>query len=92
MGNIHFTDPRPDGVDADMSANIGRPRITPAGMVSRRDAAMTLLRQPKTLAEWSLRGVGPRPVMVGGRCFYRWAEVIAIARGEKPVAAWADAA
>lgn len=69
-----------------------RARVTPAGRVNRRDAAMTLGRKPKTLAEWGLRGIGPRPLKIGGRIFYDWAEVSAIARGDKPVAAWADAA
>lgn len=45
-------------------------RVLPDGRVSRADAATFLGRTPKTLAEWSRLGLGPRPHRVGGRIFY----------------------
>lgn len=65
-----------------------RVTVLPDNRVHRRDAARALGRKAKTLAEWKSRGIGPRPIMVGGRVFYDWAEVLAIASGEKPVTAW----
>jgi len=56
--------------------------VTPANMVNRRDAAAVLGRSVKTLADWSTKGIGPRPIPVGGRIFYRWPEVQAFAQGE----------
>lgn len=79
---------------ADDYADVQRVRVKvlPDGRIDRSNAAAALGRTPKTLAEWNCKGIGPRPFHVGGRVFYKWDEVIAIARGEKPVAAWADAA
>lgn len=48
-----------------------RVRVLPDGRLGREDAAKFLGRKPKTLADWSSRGVGPRPRPVGGRIFYR---------------------
>jgi hypothetical protein len=62
-----------------------RVRLLPDRRVSRRDAAI-LGRATKTLAEWKLKGWGPRPIMVGGRVFHDFDECMAMARGEKPVA------
>lgn len=59
-----------------------RVHVTPVNMVNRRDAATALGRSVKTLADWSTKGLGPRPVPVGGRIFYHWSEVQAFARGE----------
>lgn len=47
-----------------------RVRVLPDGRVARADAADFLGRTPKTLAEWSRLGLGPRPRRVGGRIFY----------------------
>ena len=47
-----------------------RVRILPGGRVDRKNAAKYLGREPKTLADWKLRGIGPRCVTIGGRCFY----------------------
>ncbi len=63
-----------------------RVRVLPDGRVSRRDAAAIFGRTPKTLAEWKLKGWGPRAIVVGGRVFHDYAECMAMARGEKPVA------
>ncbi len=60
-------------------------RVLPDNRVSRREAAKVLNRAPKTLADWSAKGWGPRPTSVGGRIFYRYDEVLAVARGEQPV-------
>lgn len=45
-------------------------RILPDGRIARADAATYLGLTPKTLAEWSRLGRGPRPRRVGGRIFY----------------------
>lgn len=63
-----------------------RVRVLPDRRVSRRDAALILGRTPKTLAEWKIRGWGPRPIIVGGRIFHDYDECLAMARGEKPIA------
>jgi len=56
--------------------------VLPDGRMDRNNAAKALGLQPKTLAEWKRIGKGPRSFMVGGRCFYRWEDVQAFARGE----------
>lgn len=45
-------------------------RVLPDGRVTRSDAAVFLGYTPKTLAEYSRLGKGPRPRRVGGRIFY----------------------
>lgn len=60
-------------------------QVQPSGLVNRANAAKALNRKAKTLADWKCKGIGPRPVNVGGRIFYSWAEVQAMARGEKPL-------
>jgi hypothetical protein len=52
-----------------------RVRVLPDGRLSRNDAAAYLGRQPKTLAMWALEKRGPPIVHVGGRCFYRLADL-----------------
>lgn len=50
-----------------------RPRkviVLPDGRVDRKNAATFLGREPKTLADWSTKGLGPVPRKVGGRVFY----------------------
>jgi len=44
--------------------------VLPDGRVDRRNAALFLGRAPKTLADWHMKGIGPRSRMVGGRRFY----------------------
>jgi hypothetical protein len=52
-----------------------RVRVLPDGRISRADAAAFLGLRPKTLADWKCRGLGPQPVRVGGRVFYRLADL-----------------
>ncbi|WP_137871656.1 hypothetical protein [Sphingopyxis sp. 2PD] len=61
-------------------------RVLPDNRVARREAAKLFGRTPKTLAEWTAKGWGPRPIMVGGRVFHDYGECLAMARGELPVA------
>ena len=61
-------------------------RILPDGRVSRSDAAKMLGRSPKTLADWKLKSWGPRAIVVGGRVFHDYCEVLSMARGETPIA------
>jgi hypothetical protein len=44
--------------------------VLPDGRLDRKNAAAFLGREPKTLADWHTRGIGPRPRKVGGRVFY----------------------
>ncbi len=57
-------------------------RVLPGDRVDRFNAALALNRKPKTLAEWSRLGIGPRAFNVGGRVFYRWSEVQAFGAGK----------
>lgn len=59
--------------------------VFPDGRISRRSAALLLGRKPKTLADWKLKGWGPRPIIVGGRIFHDFEEVQEMARGDKPI-------
>lgn len=40
------------------------------GRMNRKSAARYIGCAVKTLADWSMRGIGPRSVRVGGRIFY----------------------
>ncbi len=57
------------------SIEMVRVKVLPDGRMSRRDAAKYLGRAPKTLAEWKTKGLGPMPLPVGGRIFYRLADL-----------------
>jgi predicted site-specific integrase-resolvase len=59
----------------------GQLYVSPTGMISRKHAANALGVKPKTMCEWGSKGVGPLPVKVGGRIFYRWVEVEAFGQG-----------
>ena len=59
-----------------------RVMVLPSGRVDRKNAAKALNRAPKTLAEWTRLGIGPKPHNIGGRIFYEWSEVQAFARGD----------
>lgn len=45
------------------------------GRGDRKNAAAALGRSAKTLSEWARLKIGPTPVRVGGRIFYRWVEI-----------------
>ncbi|KPF89029.1 hypothetical protein IP81_17470 [Novosphingobium sp. AAP83] len=62
-----------------------RVRILPDRRVNRRDAGVILGREPKTLAEWKMKGWGPKSISVGGREFYNYDECLAMGRGELPI-------
>lgn len=49
--------------------------LTPDGRLNRRDAAAYLGLSPRTLANWGVRGLGPASLRVGGRRFYRIADL-----------------
>jgi hypothetical protein len=57
-------------------------RLLPSGMVSRKDAARFLGRQPQTLATWAMLGRGPKAHNIGGRCFYRLADLESFISGD----------
>lgn len=59
----------------------GQLRVSATGMISRKHAATALGVKPKTMCEWGAKGIGPQPVKVGGRIYYRWSEVQAFAQG-----------
>jgi hypothetical protein len=50
-------------------------RVLPDGRLSRADAATFLGLRPKTLASWHSLGIGPVARRVGGRQFYRLADL-----------------
>lgn len=62
-----------------------RVQVLPDGRVDRANAAKMLGRTAKTLAEWHRLGIGPSSFLVGGRRFYKLAELQAYANGEKAV-------
>lgn len=57
-------------------------RVLPDGRVSGRDAAAFLGCQEKTLAMWRWQNIGPRPIKVGGRVFYRIDDLRRFAGGD----------
>ncbi len=50
-------------------------RPTPDGRLSRTEAAIFLGLSARTLANWQLKGFGPPSIRVGGRRFYRLADL-----------------
>lgn len=44
--------------------------VLPDGRINRKGAATFLGREPKTLADWHTKGIGPKARKVGGRVFY----------------------
>ncbi len=64
-----------------------RVRFTPDGRTSRNGAAAFLDLKPRTLAAWQRTGKGPLPRKIGGRVFYRRADLEAfIATGAREAA------
>jgi hypothetical protein len=56
-------------------------RVTPDGRLTRSDAAAYLGVSAKTMANWGGRGLGPASIRVGGRRFYRIADLDAFIGG-----------
>ena len=52
------------------------------GRLSRRDAARTLGMSERTLANYAVKGHGPRHFLVAGKAYYWAADVIAFGKGE----------
>lgn len=50
-------------------------RVLPDGRLNRANAALYLGRSPKTLAEWTRLGLGPKSFLVGGRRFYHLSDL-----------------
>lgn len=44
--------------------------LHPDGRMDRKNAALYLGCAPKTLADWAMKGIGPKYVMLGGKAFY----------------------
>lgn len=49
--------------------------VLPSGLIDRKNAAIALGRSSKTLSAWARLKIGPTPVDIAGRIFYRWAEI-----------------
>lgn len=62
-----------------------RVRVTPDRKVTAKDGGKLLGRSDKTMANWRLKGWGPKPIPIGGRIFHDYDECLAMARGEKPI-------
>jgi hypothetical protein len=54
---------------------------TPDGRINRREAASFIGISPKTLANWALRGLGPKSVKIGGRRFYYVNDIASFVNG-----------
>ena len=60
--------------------------VLPDGRMDRASTAAYIGCAPQTLASWAVKKIGPRPIRVGGKTYYRKAEVDRfIASGEEPV-------
>lgn len=68
-------------VDASPAVEMVKVMVLPSGKVDRENAAKALGRSAKTLADWSLKGIGPKAHNIGGRVFYDWGEVQAFMGG-----------
>ena len=60
-----------------VETEVVRVKIGPTGLISRSETAKALGLRPKTLCEWAAKGLGPRPIKIGGRVFYAWSAVLA---------------
>lgn len=52
-----------------------RVRVLPDGRLDRENAAAYIGVKEKTLAQWKTQGRGPRSMKVGGRVFYKQADL-----------------
>lgn len=69
------------GMEADVSLLQVTVRVLPDGRMSRKDAALYLGLEPKTLANLASRKKGPPSVRVSGRVFYYRSELDAFIQG-----------
>lgn len=55
-----------------MKIEIETPRVFlhPDGRMDRKNTAIYLGCAPKTLADWAMKGIGPKYMMLGGKAFY----------------------
>ena len=49
---------------------IPRVFVHPDGRMDRKNAAIYIGNSPKTMADWAMKGIGPKYVLLGGRAFY----------------------
>jgi hypothetical protein len=49
--------------------------VLPDGRMDRANTARYLGLSVQTLATWSMRKIGPSPIRIGGRVFYRKADI-----------------
>ena len=59
-----------------------RVRVLPDGRMDRRNSAVYLGVEAKTLAQWAWEKRGPRMVHVGGRVFYYQCDLDAFIQGK----------
>jgi|SRR5271170_3782795 len=57
-------------------------RILPDGRLDRKNAALYLGHEVKTLAMWKVQGKGPKWVKVGGKVFYHQDDLDEFVQGE----------
>jgi hypothetical protein len=57
-------------------------KVLPSGLITRADFARYIGRPQATVAQWTWRGIGPPPIKIGGRAYYRFEEVRRFANGE----------
>jgi len=53
-----------------MQTDTPRLFVHPDGRMDRKNAALYIGCAPKTMADWAMKGLGPRYVLLGGRAFY----------------------
>jgi hypothetical protein len=56
--------------------------LLPDGRMDRKSTARYIGCAQQTLAIWALKGVGPRPIRVGGKVFYQKNDVDRFISGE----------
>lgn len=44
--------------------------VHPDGRMDRKNAAVYVGCSPKTMADWAMKGTGPRYILLGGKAFY----------------------
>ena len=65
--------------------------LHPDGRMDRKNTAIYLGCAPKTLADWAMKGIGPKYVMLGGKAFYFVQDLddgLPNSRGSEAALAW----